>query len=69
MVFTNSHKIVSISNFTKNQIIDLFDIDHNKIDVIYNGIDSKWFEKRWYQKLKIIYYGMVILILEKNRID
>lgn len=55
----NSHKIVSISNFTKNQIIDLFDIDHNKIDVIYNGIDSKWFEKKMVSEIEnyLLWYG------------
>ena len=36
--------IVSISEFTKNDIIDYFNIKERKIITIYNGIDPKWFE-------------------------
>lgn len=32
-----SSKIIAISETTKNDIIDLFDVDENKIDVIYHG--------------------------------
>jgi glycosyltransferase involved in cell wall biosynthesis len=32
--------IISVSNFTKNEIVELFDIPENKVRVIYNGISS-----------------------------
>lgn len=41
----NADHIVSISDFTKNDILDYFQIDSDKIITILNGIDSKWFEK------------------------
>lgn len=33
-------KLVSVSNFTKKQIIESYNVDPDKIKVIYNGIDS-----------------------------
>lgn len=32
-------KLVAVSNFTKKQIVESYDIDPGKIEVIYNGID------------------------------
>lgn len=32
-------KLVAVSNFTKKQIINSYNVDPNKIEVIYNGID------------------------------
>jgi glycosyltransferase involved in cell wall biosynthesis len=37
--------IVAISEFTKNDLLDYFDIEEEKITVIHNGIDEKWFHK------------------------
>lgn len=34
--------IISVSNFTKSEIIDLLNIPERRIRVIYNGIDSKF---------------------------
>jgi len=36
--FQNAKKIIANSNMIKQQIIDTYGIDKNKIDVIYNGI-------------------------------
>lgn len=35
----SADKIISVSDFTKNQIINTYKINSNKINVIYNGID------------------------------
>ncbi|MDI9394649.1 MAG: glycosyltransferase family 4 protein [Euryarchaeota archaeon] len=35
----SSDKLVAVSNFTKNQIIDLYNVDPDNIEVIYNGTD------------------------------
>lgn len=32
-------KILTISNFSKNEIVNKFNIDYSKIDVVYNGIN------------------------------
>lgn len=40
----NSNYIVSISNFTKNDIKSYYGIEKN-IEVIYNGISNVWFKK------------------------
>lgn len=37
--FNNSKKIIANSNFIKKQIIKNYNIDENKIEVIYNGIN------------------------------
>lgn len=38
-------KIVAVSQATKNDIIELFDIPEDKIEVIYNGLDKRFFER------------------------
>jgi len=40
-MFKNAKKIIAISNMVKNQIIDTYNIDSKKIEVIYNGIPLK----------------------------
>jgi glycosyltransferase involved in cell wall biosynthesis len=35
-------KILTVSEFTKQDIIDCYKIDANKIDVIYDGVDEKY---------------------------
>jgi UDP-glucose:(heptosyl)LPS alpha-1,3-glucosyltransferase len=39
--FNNSKKIIANSNLIKNQIIDTYGIDPNKIEVVYNGVPLK----------------------------
>lgn len=38
-------KILTVSEFTKSEIIKLFNCKEEKIEVIYNGVDSKFKEK------------------------
>ena len=40
-MFTNAKKIIANSKMVKHQIIDTYNIDENKIKVIYNGIPLK----------------------------
>jgi glycogen synthase len=37
---THADKVIAVSNYTKNIIVDKYGIDPNKIEVIHNGIDS-----------------------------
>lgn len=43
ILLKKASKVVCISNNTKNDILKFYDIDDNKIEVIYNGYDSKLF--------------------------
>ncbi|MEM4331718.1 MAG: glycosyltransferase family 1 protein [Candidatus Micrarchaeia archaeon] len=56
-----ANHIIAISNFTKNQIKDIFKIDDEKISVIYHGVESKFLSepKVLHQKRKynLIYVG------------
>lgn len=36
----NSKKIITVSNFVKNELINKYQINEEKIQVIYNGVDS-----------------------------
>lgn len=38
-----SDKIITISNFSKNEIMKHFKVDENKITVVYPGVDEKYF--------------------------
>lgn len=38
-----SNKVIAVSNFTKNRILKSYDVDENKIDVIYNAINKNEF--------------------------
>lgn len=38
-------RVIAVSRFTKNKIINSYNIDKEKIDVVYNGIDKSEFEK------------------------
>ena len=37
LLIKNSKKIIAISEFTKSELINFYNIDSNKIDIIYNG--------------------------------
>lgn len=41
----SSNQVIAVSNFTKNKIIENYKISPSKIDVIYNGVDKKDFER------------------------
>ncbi|WOE70348.1 glycosyltransferase family 4 protein [Hydrogenimonas thermophila] len=44
--FQNSKKIIANSNLVKSQIIENYNINPDKIEVIYNGIEIKEFNKQ-----------------------
>ncbi len=39
-----SDRIITVSRFTKREILDIFDVDEEKIQVIYNGVDTGLFK-------------------------
>ncbi|OAQ38816.1 hypothetical protein A5893_12280 [Pedobacter psychrophilus] len=47
-------KIATVSNFTKNDLIKTYGIDHQKIDVIYNGVSSVFKPISEKEKIEII---------------
>jgi len=50
--FNNAKYIIANSNMVREQIIDTYNINPNKIDVIYNGIELKEFDyKKSFDKL------------------
>ncbi len=38
-------RVIAVSRFTKSKIVNSYDIEKEKIDVVYNGIDKSEFEK------------------------
>jgi len=42
----NMEKIICVSNFTKNQLIDSLEVDVSKVEVIHNGLDHEIFKQR-----------------------
>jgi len=50
--FNNAKRIIANSHMIKNEIIQTYDINANKIDVVYNGVESKEINyAQSYQKL------------------
>lgn len=61
----NSEKIITVSNFVKKEIVSEYQINSDKVFVIYNGIDSKlifspekpeYFEKKYLIQKPFIFY-------------
>ncbi len=48
----NSSKIISVSQSTKRDIINLFKIKPSKIRVVYNGVDARFFQKAGDKEVK-----------------
>lgn len=46
ILIKKSDKIICISESTKNDLIDIYQIQENKISVIYNGYDKNLFNKK-----------------------
>ena len=65
LVVKTSKKIITISQFSKKEIIDYYHINPGKIEVIYNGIDARFVPKA--RKLQEKYIlGVSTLDLRKN---
>lgn len=39
--FENADKIIAVSKFTKNRVVNQYNIDPNKVEVIHNGVELK----------------------------
>ena len=48
--------LITVSLFTKSEIIKNFNISSNKIKIIYNGIDNIWMNTKSYKSNNIILY-------------
>lgn len=62
-LFKKVAHIISISEFTKQRIIERFNINENKISVIHNGVEPKFFEQAINSGLDNIPFEKYILIL------
>jgi glycosyltransferase involved in cell wall biosynthesis len=55
--------ILSVSNFTANELVRLAGIDQKRINVVHNGVDKSWFNLRKdqnpYNKPFLLYVGNV----------
>lgn len=61
-----ANKIIAVSNLTKNRIKDSYQIEDNKIDIVYNGIDKSEFENNIekfnpFNKKVILFLGRITL--------
>jgi len=48
----NANKIIAVSDFTKNELVEIFKVDPSKVNVIYEGIDES-FKKVEKKKLNL----------------
>ncbi len=42
----NAHKVIAISDYVKNEIINKYNIDNEKVEVINRGIDVDYYDKK-----------------------
>ncbi|MFC1623307.1 glycosyltransferase family 4 protein [Patescibacteria group bacterium] len=47
-------RIITVSNALKSDIVSLFDVSDEKIDVIYGGLDSRFFQKSQVKKERVL---------------
>lgn len=61
--FENADKIIAVSNFLKNRIINYYGIDEGKIEVVHNAIDFDGvIKKKTNKKEKVVlYFGRITL--------
>lgn len=63
MVKRNANKIITVSNFTANELKKYVGANQEKIQVIYNGIDEEWFnvplKEKVHHKPYVLYVGNV----------
>jgi len=72
-IFHQAEKLIAVSHLTKKILKNFYDIDENKIEVVYNGIDLKmpsWRIINFLQDLKNNNYQIVLfvgrLVLQKG---
>jgi glycosyltransferase involved in cell wall biosynthesis len=51
-------KLVAISQFTKNEVFGTLDIEEDRIDVVYQGVDTDYFYPREKNQNKLDKYGI-----------
>jgi glycosyltransferase involved in cell wall biosynthesis len=61
--FARADKIIVVSNYTKNDLISLFNVDEKKIEVIYHGINENKYapEERIIKEKYILFVGERLL--------
>ncbi len=65
LMLKNSKHIITVSEFSKKEISDYFNINPNKISVIYNGVNETFKPKKIRQKEKYI-LGLSSIAKHKN---
>lgn len=63
LISKKANEVITVSNFSKREIARFTSIDIDNINVIYNGIDDKWFRikkgEKIYPRNYILYVGNV----------
>jgi len=62
----NAKKIIAISNETKKDLLEI-GIPENKIDVIYFGVDKRFFVKRKKRRDKIVILNVSVILSHKGQ--
>ncbi len=59
--FSKADKIIAVSNYTKNKIIENYNVDENKIEVVHNAIefDGPPNRKSPQRKKVVLYFGRI----------
>ncbi len=60
--FSKADKIIAVSNYTKNKIIENYDVDENKIEVVHNAIEFNGGanNNKIHQRKKVVlYFGRI----------
>nr|WP_281364572.1 glycosyltransferase family 1 protein [Thermosipho japonicus] len=68
IMLSHSKRIITVSEFSKEEISSYFGIDKNKIEVIYNGVNEKFKPKKIKNKEKYI-LGVSSIAQHKNFIS
>jgi glycosyltransferase involved in cell wall biosynthesis len=45
-IMTRGDRVIAVSNFVKNHMLDNYDIDEDRIRVIYRGVDTEYFNPK-----------------------
>lgn len=45
-IMTKGDRVIAVSNFVKNHMLDNYDVDEDKVRVIYRGVDTVYFDPK-----------------------
>lgn len=63
--FKRADKIISVSKFTKSELIKFFSINEHKISVIYNGVDNTLFKRATHKEKRSLRRSLGLMANKK----